>query len=878
MCVSVCRASLKIRSALSLITLSWCLFLRCVPSAPPPRVVSASRCVASCADFALSSPIQAVKDFSFSACRMISAMQCSSQPSSTTSLHAELFGSSTPMCSMMGPYTMSDEGAARPPAMMGSAAGLAMAFSAFSSGFYGHDDAAHPYQRAASLREGPRSRASSHQGVSSAAQLYQYAESNDGCGYSRVTLYGAPCAIAAAAFTEPRFGSAQRTNSFATSGTALSDCHLSRKDGGGFTPASAGTFLNSDDSFGGRSVNSRRSLHDSLTAPASSMSCSVRGSVGSGYYYVDTTFRRDEHDHGNVTRTADGAVVLSAAQHRLSDSTHLTSRGGASSRLSRENIFDLTRRLDAAERWTTNTETLHAPPQLHLSGFSTSRNDRLGSPRKRGTIKDDTQYASANTASPASASFGNGLGPTGCSPFCDLGTGAVESNKAGQSRSAVLKRDDVVPTTTAEINWSRHSSSLRRRPASERRATVDTEGSASASSASSTTTSAAPRQPSLLPKTLNGASTEPKETACSLGSVDKSTPPAGHAPQSASRKPRRKDPRKWNNSRSTSIAAPHFEMDGVASSTSSSDPAASRATTDAHRRKVAATSLTGAPPAAHTEDDESGCHSSLASQPPQPLQQQLNPARAPNSATSAFTVSPPSYNERHQRPFLRRRYLEGQVKPLSATEMQMAMVPFSPRRDVPPSRSSTSGPATQAPLKPAVPLPPLQYDQVTVPGTAPAWSPSGTASSSTSFSVTPEKFITVASGGGAWRTQQRLAGFTGFHLSIGMEGLCVTTESSNEKSLRSLGGRSGTELRLPGESSNGIMSRSCPSVEYSVDEGTNPFLIQRSASWSVHSARSTTDSGEVPGIARKKRQAERMLSNAHELEEEHVIIHPKPSK
>ncbi|CBZ29296.1 hypothetical protein, unknown function [Leishmania mexicana MHOM/GT/2001/U1103] len=813
-------------------------------------------------------------------------MQYSPPSSSTTSPHAEPFGSATPMCSMMGPYTMSGDSAARPAVMVGSAAGFAMAFSAFTSGFYDHDDAAHPYQRAASLREGPRSRTSTHQGVSSAAQLYEYAGSNGGCGYSRMTLYGAPCAreatvhdraIAADAFTEPHFGSAHRTNSFATSGTALSDCHLSRKDGGGFTPASARTFLNSDDSFGGRSVDSRRSVHDSLMAPASSMSCSVRGSVGSGYY-LETTFRGDEHDHGHVTRSADGAVVLSAAQHRLSDSIHLASRGGAVSRLSSENIFGLARRVDASERGTTITEPLHAQPHGHLSGFSTSQNGRFVSPRERGTVEDDAQYLSANTASLASVSSGNGLGPSGCSPFYDLGTVALESNKASQSRSPVLKRDDVAPTTTAEINGSRHFSSLPRRPASEGGGTVGTKGFAAVSSTNSTATSVAPRQPSLLPKMLSGASTEPKGTACSLGSVDKPEPPAGHAPQSTSRKPRRKDPRKWNNSRSTSIAAPYFETDVVGSWTSSSPPVTSGASTEVQKQKATATSLTGAPSATHTEDDESSCHSLVTSQPPQPLQQQLNPSRAPNSTTSTFTVSPPSYNERHQQPFLRRRYLEGQVKPLSATEMQMAMVPFSPRRDVPPSRTSVSGPATQALLKTAVPVPPLQHDQITVPGTAQVWSPSGTASSSASFSVTPEKLITVGSGGGAWRTQHRLAGFTGFHRSIGMEGLCVTTESSTEKSLRSLGGRSGTEMRLPGESSNAIMSRSCPSLDYSVDEGTNPFLIQRSASWSVHSARSTTDSGEVLGIARKKRQAERMMSTVHDLEEEPVTMHPTSSK
>ncbi|XQJ29448.1 hypothetical protein NXY56_005499 [Leishmania guyanensis] len=813
-------------------------------------------------------------------------MQFSSHSSSTTSLQDPLCGSALPMRSMMGPYTMSDEGATHPPAMMGAAVGSVTAPSAFASSFYGDGSCAHSYQSATSLSEGSGRGTSWPQGTSLAEKLYQCAGSTSAGGFSHIALYDYPTAtqravyddsIAAVTFTESHVGPARRTNSTATSGTALSDCHLSRKDNGGFTLASARTFVKSYDSFDDRSKNSLPSLHDSLTVATSAMSCSVRESVHP-HYYLDTTFQRSECDHSRVTRSEDAAIVLSAAQRRLSDSTHLTSYGAASC-LSVESSFSMTRRPVGSGRSNTSLQPLHTPPHHQLPEFSTSQNGNHLAPCWRGGIEGDSYDIPVN-ASSASESFENGLGPTGCPPFYGIDTVAGEDNKSGRSCSAVVSRDDMTPTTTAPWrNGIRHLCSVRLRPASERRDTSDTRRPASASSPNSIATSTASRRFSLLPKAMSNAFTESKETTFSRGSVDTSRPFICHPPQSAPRKPRRKDPRKPNHSRSTSIAAPPSEEDVAPSSASSSLPVTPMTSTMVCKEKTTATLFTEAPHATLTMEGVGGGRASVRSQSPEPLRQQWDAANASNAPMSTFTVTPPSRLERHPpRPLLLRRYVERQLKPLSAREVQMATVPFSPHQAVAPSCNTTNDPATQASLKIAVPPLSPQHGQTTVLDTAQVWSPSATASSSTSFSVTPEKFITVTSGATARRMQQRLAGFAAFHLSSGVEGPGVATENPNEKSLRSLGGRSGMELRLLGESSNGIMSRSCPSVDNSADEGTNAFLIQRSSSWSVHSARSTTDTGEVTSAARKKRQAERMLPIAHELEEEYVTMHPQSSK
>ncbi|GET91245.1 hypothetical protein, unknown function [Leishmania tarentolae] len=799
-------------------------------------------------------------------------MRYSSHSSCTTSPHAETFNSVTAMCSVMGPYTMSDQAAPNSTAVMGSAVGFAATFSAGASGFYGNDDAVHRYQRATRFREGPRSGRSFHQGVSSQAHLDERGGGNGCFGFSRMTLYGSPCAreaavhdgvIAAAVLTEARFGSTHRTNSSATFGTALSDCHLSRKGGGGFTPTSGHTFLKSDDDFGRRSLTSRCSLHDSLMAPVTSMYCSIRGSVGSGCY-VGTTFRDDEHVNDDVELSADGAAVHTVAPHRLSDSSQLPSRGSAASRASSENDFSVTRQIEVSEWLTTSVHPAHTQLPRQLSGLPTSQDDRLVSPRKGGSMEDGSEYISVSIISPASVSLENGFGPTGCSPFYDLGTGALESTTVSKRCSEELDGDDVAPTTIAGINSSPDVCSVRRR-------------SAATLSMKSALTSMAPTPSSPMPPTRVGASTRSNEMACTPGSVDTSNATPVHPPKSSCCKPRRKDPRTWSHTQSTCLDAPQWDRDIDIASTLVSPPVPSTAISDVPTPAAITMPLTGDTPAAYTEDAKD-CYASVACEAKELPQQQPSPARAPSSTTSNFTVSPPSYNERHPRLFLRRRHLERYVKPLSAVEMQMAMVPFSSSRDVPPNRDTSSGTAAPAPPKSAASLPPLQNDQVSVPGTVQGFSPSATASSSASFGVTPEKFITLAGGGGAGRPQHRRAGCSGFYFSLGMEAICAMTESANEKSLRSLGGRSCAELRLLGESGNGIMSRSCPSVEYSIDEGTNPFAIQRSVSCSVYSARSATDSGEISSIARKKRQTERMLSSGHDPEEEHVAMHQKSSQ
>ncbi|KAG5471460.1 hypothetical protein LSCM1_01549 [Leishmania martiniquensis] len=813
-----------------------------------------------------------------------SAMPSPSHSSSTVSPHAAALSSASQLRFVTGPYSMREDGAAEPNVTMGSESDFSMAPSTFPFGFYETDNTAHLYQCDTVLREAPGRGTGFQQGACSAAHLYGGSGRGGGSGFSRTIVYGSPsdpraaacnASVSAAGFGAPHFGPVYRTNSAATSGTALSECHLSRKDGGGFTSASARTFLRSDDSFGSRSGNSIPSLPDSLVTPPSYMSCPVEESVGSAYY-LNTACGEKKQDDGLSTHSAEGALVLHAAQRPLSSSAHVASRGAASP-LSSENSFSMMRRADLVGRVATaSPPTLPMPPPAQRPEISAAQNGKLGPRFKRNNAESDALCVAVRTDSSASESLLNGLGPTGCSPFYDLSSATTESPKADRRPSAASHREDVRPTTaTARRSERGRLPSGPRRPAGDQRGNAHSTGSASASSTSSIATSAAPRQRSLLAETMSTASTESKETISSLGSVGTSKPPAGRSSPSATRKPRRKDPRKAHPSRSTSIAAAHA-ADGEDTAPVPSSPMP--ITNAAGRTQTATASPFSRASPARCERGVTRCQAAVASQPPQALRQQWNPTSAPKGSTPAFMVAPPSHDERHPRPFLRRRYLRGHVTPLSATEVQMAMVPFSPRRDVPPSRHTVSGPSPKAPPKTTVPPPPSQHDQISLPGTAQPWSPNATASSSASFSVTPEKFITVASGAGARRTQQRLAGFAGFHLSLGVEGMCVAAENSNERSLRSLGARSGTETRMLGESSTGIMSRSCPSVEYSVDEGTHPFLIQRSSSWSVHSARSTTDSGEVSGIARKKRQTERMLSTAQEVEDEYVTVYPKPSR
>ncbi|KAG5497060.1 hypothetical protein GH5_01589 [Leishmania sp. Ghana 2012 LV757] len=813
-------------------------------------------------------------------------MQYSSHSSSATSAHAAPLVCAPQMRFMMGPYSMGGDGAAYSDAVMHSEAELLTRPSTFPHGFYGDNDAAHPAQRETGLREAPGSETAYEQGASSAARLYECGESSGVGGFSRVIRYGCPStsldavhnpSVAVAGFTGPHLGPAHRTISAATSGTALSECHLSRKDGGGFSSASARTFLKSDDSFGGRSENSRLSLHNSVVTLASDLSYPAQESGGSAYY-LESTYQGNEQDHGGVTQSVEGAGVVSTAQPQLSNSTHVTSRGAVSP-LRSENSFSMVRQADHVGRAASGPLAPHLPPHHQRSEFSTSQSGKFAPPRKRSTTESDLQRAATSIVSSASGSFGNGFGPTGCSPFYDFSTIATESQRTGRSPSAASSRDYTVSTTTAASrSGSTRLPSTRRRSASERRSNTRPSGSASASSTRSIATSGTARQRPLLQDMMSTASAESKETTSSHDSVNTSKPATGRASPSAPRKPRCKDTTKLNHSRSASIAAAHSVEGMRTSRPSSSCPVMPVAKTEARDSTPTAAPFAEASRVKCAMEDKGRCHTAVASQQLRPLRQQSSPASAAHGATPAFVVAPPSHDERHPRPFQRRRYLRGHVTPLSATEMQMTMVPFSPRRDVPPSRNTLRGPSPQTPAKTAVPLPPPQPDLFTLPGTTQAWSPSVTASSSASFSVTPDKLITVTSSPGARRTQQRLAGLAGFHIPLGVEGLCVASENSNERSLRNLGVRSGTELRMLGESSNGIMSRSCPSVEYSADEGTNPFLIQRSSSWSVHSARSTTDSSEVTGIARKKRQPERMPLTAHDVEEEHVTTHSKPSK
>ncbi|KAG5497688.1 hypothetical protein JKF63_03954 [Porcisia hertigi] len=803
--------------------------------------------------------------------------------SSPTPAQAELSETPSFMLSRMGPYTMGDEVETLFPEMTVSETGFGPAPSAFASVFYGDSEPAPLYEKSTSVRKATRNGTSHHKNISSAAQLYGYAGTPSACGFPSITVYEGSGGLAGAsrrastavtALPESHFRRESRTNSTATSGTALSACHLSRKENGGFTSASANTFLNSDGSFAGGSDHSHPSLCESPVISESPVSALRRESAGSGYYRETSTWGSEDLS-GHAARSTESPAAQSTAQDRFSVAVYRTSCGSAS-HISASNSFSMAEQPDVIWTSCTTPQPPHAQPRHPRPEIPAPLSTKHGPLRKCSTPEDTQQRCPVQTVSFSSLElFGRDFGNTDFS--LPPHTGA---NRGGGSRSSVSNGDDVVSTITIvpPNGSSLRTSSEQKGSASTRRGTSGLSGPVSPTSAKSVAVSETPAQPLLLPKTLSGVSSAPR-VACSLHSVHPSKTPSEYLRRSTSRKPRRTDLRRSKRSVSTNGTAAHAVDVVVLSTMPSFLPVRSLTDTEARSRTPTTTpSVNAAPTKANAIEGRDESAFGLTSQPPEPPREELKRTPSYKGNMSTFTVAPPSKKERHPRPYRRRRYLKNLVKPLDTTEMLMAMVPFSPRRDLPPRRSSlNNGYSAQTLPNTPVPLPQLQYNQITVHDAARLCSPTAQASSSASLSMTPEKLITIPSGAGARRAQQKLLGFPRFFLSRGGGGLCATTENINERSLRSIGGRSATESRLLGESSNGIMSRSCPSVEYSADEGTNPFPMRRSVSWSVQSGRSTADSSDTAGIARKKRQPEHVLPTAHELEEAYVMVLPKSS-
>jgi hypothetical protein len=78
--------------------------------------------------------------------------------------------------------------------------------------------------------------------------------------------------------------------------------------------------------------------------------------------------------------------------------------------------------------------------------------------------------------------------------------------------------------------------------------------------------------------------------------------------------------------------------------------------------------------------------------------------------------------------------------------------------------------------------------------------------------------------------------------------------------------RSGSETHSLNDLAGSAQTRSCPSLDLSADEGTNPYLQYRSSSWSGHSTVCSSDSGDGShnSSTRAKRQQDRMLPSVEE--------------
>lgn len=831
--------------------------------------------------------------------------------------------------SAMGPFTMDDDGdSGEPHALIGSSVGFATASSMFASGFYGGGGnytscacatpSPQPHPTAVTGRAGLR--AASHDdsaSYTSATRIYGYAGSSGAHGFSHSSLYGTPSTMqdvaygyssnatgggggGAAMFTVPQFGAANRSGSDMTAGTALSDCHLSRKDDGGFSPESARTFVRSQGSFiGPISEDSRPSLHDSALGQDTSKSGLLRDSAGSLFY-------------------PDGAAHFTESQRRLSSSGAWTARNAAV-RLSTDASFSATFRSGNAKRQASPRPAAHANgstqpprqrPHLTTSHNGAAHHSSTTVPPTRPSPNADAHLSAAATTARAEGSREGdigGFGPMGCSPLYDLDAVLGEMNLGSKTASSVQSpaTDLLSSNTLAPANEPRRTASNRRGHRTRELATRSITSSL-ASGPNSAAVSAC----------SSGRGTRP--AASRLTSPDQSSVLPTEKKKVGPVKPRRKNPRRvaaapQTTKTTTATSAAARALPGVKSPKEDSLAAATKATANAAQpvmlssseeqpRKlsssISSASVGPIRPGSRSRKTSASCTvvppSAVRHPPPPPLgavslsgisseDGTLALAMAESSAPccktpTAFTVAPPAQRERQATAFQRRRYLEGACAPLSVSDVQLLQVPPSPpHRGGAGASTGCTSESPNALAKFASSLPRSELLLLSSATTQPR-SPQAAASSTCSSSVGADRLSALGSGTGGRRSQLRCGApsggnLAGFHPALHMEGLSAAAENPDEKSVRSLGGRSIAELHGLQESCNNIMSRSCPSMECSADDMGNPFLARRSSSWSVHSARSATESGENPTVTvRRRRLTERAMPTATDLEEEQIMM------
>lgn len=730
---------------------------------------------------------------------------------------------------------------------------------------------------------------------------------------------------------------ASAVRSGATTATSISDCHLSRKDDGGFTPRTNNTFLQSHGSLGAGSVDSRGSggvgvdggvgsVYEGVyfTTSASGHSSEPALSAPPQRRLSDTPLRRetpashsssstistataqhDQHNSGNNLSArlsrSDHVVPLLASspmpraiprQAVVSASQNTTSTGSRSSvqhHLRKSNSFHrpsgnaedvVCAPVYDMEPANSPTTTPRTPPAAPSSAASTSTSPRklhvngLAAPTKQAAGSEEKTAVKPNTSATTEIPFLPSVpnkSPTRVTASSSTPRAAFDSVGIPHPAAARATTTQDPPPPVA--------------PGKEWKARTHVEEVDKTSSHSGGSANRTPRTPpsrkaakertsppgkhtgTVLPSTTTTTTTVPITALPATAALAEA--PQMHNDSSTTRRRRVSNPVTSTSTSNSALAAPSDSRDTTLSS-------------------LSPVQLSRTMGVSTVEQQQQQQQASAAQPPPQP----------PSQALMAFTVAPPPTEAKDPNRFFRRRYLQPPVSPLSAVEVSKPVAPSGTKSDTAASTKATAAPLTAATAR--LPTAKAGRNGASLLSNASpvavnnlVGSGGGGRSAASTANNSPHVNTTAATAGAAALTATSTTSGVGTgkprppssaaarrRAPSGASSSIVPTANGTDAARDAVQAnsaphrhRSGSETHSLHDIAGTTQTRSCPSMELSMDEGTNPYLQRRSSSWSGHSTVCSSDSGEGSHASsvRAKRHQDRMLPSVEEEMERYSL-------
>lgn len=754
-----------------------------------------------------------------------------------------------------------------------------------------------------------------HSGSGSFRSGFNYGDSNDpyGGGFAGMSSSGGGLRVGNVALM---------SRSGATTATSIGDCHLSRKEDGGFTPQSDNTFLDYRGSFDGRSADSR------------SGDCATLSSLGSAY--------DPAYNSHNMNQRVSDPTLLSKPQRRLSESlwkegtqpntsatTSATAHSGSGSSLSRLS------KSDHATPVLAPSVTQRTAPH---SAFPLSSPATAAAAAKPATVQRKRSFADAERAqtlmkSGSFHSYSSNFGEAGCSPFYDVealsyaekltpkapgqahaataataATTIAAANAAATAMvpappSSATQGASASPTKTAfgtcrscpQQNSRNILAAADKKPAAQAMTEIhflpgvqDKAPAPAPPSSSNAKTekpplvsapkpnSAAPPHCSLreqLDKSFSGKNrrvivegvdTASSHSGCS-GSKQHHAPPFRYNGTVLPSTFATVSPRAHGTTTATVAKAPigrTAEPPRTHLSRNSRKPGSARQHTQPPGTVANASSTKRGKVAAQSSPSLEGLPHALKEHPVKAV------AAAAPSQLAAFAVAPPPSGTRDPNRFFRRRHLMQPTTSFSATEV------------VRPAEASSSSPSSSPSQQPSTAK---SKGSLNSTSTQMPVRRDIRGNSTASLNVLPmvannligdgQINVNGMKGDGAANangpqppvTQQRRRPSISKSIvpqASGAEAAHEPMPASSSSSRH----HSGSETYSLNDVASTAQSQSCPSIELLVDEGANGLLQRRSSSWSVHSSACSSDSGDGShcSASRARRRKDRMLPTVEE--------------